>query len=504
MISTECASEEVYNAVCLGGSKRKSQLSLNRPWPSILDRHFGKNMNRSHTAARLPADAAQARGKIVDKSKLLRVLGIGFGLSVTLGGTIGAGIMRTPGEIAARLPDAWLIVGSWLIGGAYSLIGSFAMSELGAMIPRAGGYYVFVKRAFGDYAGFVIGWADWLSLAASTAAVSMVISEYAADLFAPLRNHILLVGCAAATLLAVLQWRGIRWASWFQNATSAITALVFLGLIALAFVVPHAAVLQEPLRQQPASSLSFFVACVLVLQAVIYTYDGWYSIIYFGEEIHNPGRDVPRSMIGGVLLLTGIYVLINVALLYVLPVSSIAGQNLAVGALTRVLFGGYGDLLLRAVMIVSLASLVNVNLLCLPRVLFAMSRDGWSSASIGRVNKGGTPSVALFLSLGACLLLIVSGSFDRIIALAAFFNVAKYTMAYVAVFMLRRREPEAALPYRAWGHPWTTGAAVVGSLAFVAAAVTEDTRNSLYAVIVLLSTYPLYRWLGSLCDPAQA
>jgi amino acid transporter len=254
----------------------------------------------------------------------------------------------------------------------------------------------------------------------------------------------------------------LRWASWFQNATSAITALVFLGLIALAFVVPHAAAVPEPLRQQPASSLPFFVACVLVLQAVIYTYDGWYSIIYFGEEIHNPGRDVPRSMIGGVLLLTGIYVLINVALLYVLPVSSIAGQNLAVGALTRVLFGGYGDLLLRAVMIVSLVSLVNVNLLCLPRVLFAMSRDGWSSASVGRVNKGGTPSVALFLSLGACLLLILSGSFDRIIALAAFFNVAKYTMAYVAVFKLRRKEPEAALPYRAWGHPWTTGAAGCG------------------------------------------
>jgi APA family basic amino acid/polyamine antiporter len=155
-------------------------------------------------------------------------------------------------------------------------------------------------------------------------------------------------------------------------------------------------------------------------------------------------------------------------------------------------------------MMVSLISLVNVNLLCLPRVLFAMSRDGWSSASVGRVNKRGTPSVALFLSLGACLLLIVSGSFDRIIALGAFFNVAKYTMAYVAVFMLRRREPEAARPYRAWGHPWTTGAAVVGSLAFVAAAVTEDTRNSLYAVIVLLSTYPLYRWLGTLRDPAQA
>jgi basic amino acid/polyamine antiporter, APA family len=209
-------------------------------------------------------------------------------------------------------------------------------------------------------------------------------------------------------------------------------------------------------------------------------------------------------MIGGVLLLTAIYVLINVALLYVLPVSSIAGQNLAVGALTRVLFGGYGDLLLRAVMIVSLVSLVNVNLLCLTRVLFAMSRDGWSSAGVGRVNKGGTPSVALFLSLGACLLLILSGSFDRIIALGAFFNVAKYTMAYVAVFRLRRKEPEAALPYRAWGHPWTTGAAVVGSLLFVAAAVTEDTRNSLYAVIVLLSTYPLYRWLGSLRDPAQA
>src|SRR3984893_208432 len=131
------------------GSSNLASISLSQTYSTGI----GENMNSSHTAAPLPADAAQARGKIVDKSKLLRVLGIGFGLSVTLGGTIGAGIMRTPGEIAARLPYAWLIVGAWLIGGAYSLIGSFAMSELGAMIPRSGCYYVFVRRAFGDYAG---------------------------------------------------------------------------------------------------------------------------------------------------------------------------------------------------------------------------------------------------------------------------------------------------------------------------------------------------------------
>jgi APA family basic amino acid/polyamine antiporter len=459
------------------------------------------NLPASHP---LPPEASTRGGKIGHQSgHLLRVLGLTFGLAVTLGGTIGAGIMREPGEIAARLPSAWLIVGAWLAGGAYSLLGAFALSELGAMVPRSGGLYVFAKRAFGDYAGFVIGWTDWLSLAGSTAAVSILMGEYAADLFPPLANHAPLTGCLLLGILALLQWHGIRWSSWFQNTTSAVTAFVFLGLIAMALVVPRTAVLAQPVHPQPPSTVPFFIACVLVLQAVIYTYDGWYTVVYFGEEVRNPGRDVPRSMIGGVLLLTAIYVLVNVALLRVLGVSGVAGESLAVGALTKLFFGGYGGIAVRALMIVSLLSLLNVNLMCSSRVLFALSEDGWSSASARRVNQGGTPSVALFLSWVAAVVLIASGSFDRAIALTTFFLVAKYALAYIAVFWLRKREPETARPYRAWGHPWTSGAAVVGSLAFAAAAIAGDTRNSLYAVLVLLASYPLYRWVCRLRAGAE-
>jgi APA family basic amino acid/polyamine antiporter len=427
------------------------------------------------------------------RGSLLRVLGLAFGLAVTLGGTIGAGIMRTPGEIAAKLPHPWLIVGAWVAGGVYSLLGAFSMSELGAMIPRSGGNYVFAKRAFGNYVAFVVGWTDWLGLCGSTAAVTILIGEYTEDVVPLVTGHVVLAGSIALVVLATLQWQGIRWGSRFQNVTSATTAIVFFGLIVGAFALPRVSAVAAPSRTQPAMSLSPFIVAVIVLQAVIYTYDGWYSIIYFGDEIRNPARDVPRAMIGGVALLTTIYVLLNASLLRVLPVSSIAGQDLAAGTLTRSLFGRYGDVCIRAVMILTLLSLTNVNLLCASRVLYAMSRDGLGSRTVVIVNSGGTPVVALLLTTVASLAFIASGSFEKVIAVTAFFFVAKYTMSYLALFWLRRQEPDSLRPYRAWGHPWTTAAALVGSVAFVSSAIAGDTRNSMYAVAVILACYPLYK-----------
>jgi basic amino acid/polyamine antiporter, APA family len=427
------------------------------------------------------------------RGALLRVLGLAFGLAVTLGGTIGAGIMRTPGEIAAKLPNKWLILSAWAVGGFYSLLGAFSMSELGAMIPRSGGNYVFAKRAFGDYVAFVVGWTDWLGLCGSTAAVSILIGEYTVDVLSSVTGHVSLFGSIAVVMLATLQWQGIRWGSRFQNVTSATTAIVFFCLIAGAFALQHAPAAAAPARSQSDVSLSPFIVVVIVLQAVIYTYDGWYSIIYFGDEIRNPARDVPRSMIGGVVLLAIIYVLLNASLLHVLPVSSIAGQDLAAGELTRSLFGRYGDICIRGVMVLTLLSLTNVNLLCASRVLYAMSKDGLGPKTVAAVNSGGTPAVALLLTTVAILAFIASGSFEKVIAVTAFFFLAKYTISYIAVFWLRRRESDTPRPYRAWGHPWTTAAVLIGSLVFLAGAIAGDTRTSMYAVAIILAGYPLYK-----------
>jgi APA family basic amino acid/polyamine antiporter len=408
------------------------------------------------------------------RGRLLRVLGVGFGLAVIIGNTIGAGILRTPGDVAAQLPNPWLFIGVWVIGGLYALLGAISVAELGTMIPRSGGQYVFARRALGDYAGFIVGWSDWLSTCGSASAVSLVIGEYTGVLFPTLAGETKTVVIALAVVItfAVLQWRGIRWGSRVQNATSLVKALAFIALI----------------------------ISVLALQAVIYTYDGWSGVIYFSEEVREPARDIPRALFGGVLAIIGIYLLINLALLYVLPLSQIAGQELAVGTAAQAVFGRYGDTIIRSLTIVSMLSAINAYHLMSTRVLFSMSRDDLFSEKTVKVNKGGTPTLALFVSTMVAVLFIVGGKrFGTVVAALAFFFVANYTMTFISVFVLRRKEPRTARPYRAWGYPWTTGLALIGSVAFLAGAVASDTRNSIYALLLLAVSYPAFlltRWLA--------
>ena len=241
------------------------------------------------------------------------------------------------------------------------------------------------------------------------------------------------------------------------------------------------------------------VALVLSLQSVIYTYDGWNGVVYFSEEITDPGRDIPRSMFGGVLLVIVIYLLVNLALLYVLPISKIAGQDFAAGMAAQVIFGRHGDTVFRSLTILSMLSAINAYHLMATRVLFAISRDGLFAKQAAKVNKGGTPTVALFMSAAIALLFIVFGqTFDKVITVLAFFFVANYTLSFISVFVLRRREPKKGGPYRAWGYPWTTALALLGSVLFLVGAIASDTRNSIYAMGLLAVSYPLFRLMNLL------
>ena len=439
------------------------------------------------------AEAVEPDGR----GRLLRVLGVVFGMAVTVGITVGMGILRTPGEVAAHLPNVWLFMGVWLLGGVYALFGAVSVAELGTMLPRSGGFYVFVRRALGEYTGFVVGWSDWLSTCGTVAAVALVIGEYAGLLVPALAGRDVLVASSVAVAFALLQWRGVRWGGRSQEVTSLLKTLAFAALIAACFAWGGrdgggaAAAAQEAPRV-PAG-LGLLTALVLALQGVIYTYDGWYSTVYFGEEVRDSARNVPRAMVGSVLLVICVYLLFNAALLYVLPFERLAGERLAAGAAAEAVFGPGGAAVIGVVAIVSLLASVNGNTLTAPRVIYAMSRDRlfWRGAS--RVNRGGTPTVSLALSTAAAVLLIVfSGTLQKVLAGLAFFFVTNLALVFLSVFVLRRREPEAPRPYRAWGYPVTTALALAGSVAFLAGAVWGDTENSLYALGLLAMSLPVY------------
>jgi APA family basic amino acid/polyamine antiporter len=420
------------------------------------------------------------------------VLGVGFGLAVIIGNTIGAGIFRAPGQIAAQLPHPWFFLGIWVLGGVYALLGAISLAELGTMIPRSGGQYVFSRYALGEYAGFIVGWSDWISSCGSTAAVALVVGTFSGVLVPALNGKGPAVAAAAAIAFAVLQWHGIVWGSTIQNVTSLLKALAFLILIAAAFALGGNGALTS--SQTYSTSTVTMAAIVTSLQAAIYTYDGWSGVIYFSEEVEHPGRDIPRALLGGVFTIMAIYLLVNIALLYVLPIAGIAGQEFAAGEAANAIFGHYGDTIFRVLTIVSMLSGINALHLMATRVIFAMSRDGLFTKRAAVVNVGGTPTVSLFLSALVAVLFIVFGqTFDTVITVLAFFFVANYILSFVSLFVLRRREPEKPRPYRVWGYPFTPGLALVGSILFLAGAIYSDRTNSLYALLLLAASYPVFR-----------
>jgi APA family basic amino acid/polyamine antiporter len=236
---------------------------------------------------------------------------------------------------------------------------------------------------------------------------------------------------------------------------------------------------------------ALFGALIIALQGVLYTYDGWYGVIYFGEEVRDPKRDVARSMFGGVLLVIAIYLVVNLAYVYVLPMSQLAGENFAAGAVAREIFGSSGDKTIRVLAILSLLSTINAYTLTSPRILYAMSCDELFSHHATRVNKGGTPTVTLLISTVVAVLFIFR-SFEQVLAALAFFFVANYAMAYLSLIVLRLREPDLPRPYRTWGYPWTTGIVLLGSIAFLAGAVISDKKHSLFALVILAASVPIY------------
>ena len=439
-----------------------------------------------------PVSPAERRGR------LLKVLGVGFGLAVIIGNTIGAGIFRAPGEIAGHLPNVWLFLGVWVVGGLYALLGAISIAELGTMLPRSGGQYVFARYALGEYAGFIVGWSDWISTCGSVSLIAIVIGEFSGGLFSVLVGKRLEIAAAVAIFFAILQWRGIVLGSQVQNLTSLLKTLAFVALIAAAFILGGKGSSAPATVVTIATGPALLVAVILSLQSVIYTYDGWTGVVYFSEEVKDPGRDIPRSLFGGVLLIIGIYLLVNLALLYVLPISKIAGQEFAPGVAAEVIFGKHGDTIFRSLTILSMLSGVNACTLMASRVLFAVSRDGLFLKQAATVNKGGTPTIALLMSAVVALLFIVFGkTFAKVISILAFFFVANYALSFTSVFVLRWREPDKPRPYRAWGYPLTTGLALIGSVAFLFGAVASDlksgSRNSIYAVLLLAASYPVFR-----------
>ena len=432
----------------------------------------------------------------------MRILGLGFGLAVVFGSTVGVGILRLPGTVAAQLGDSWLILAVWIAGGVYTLLGAASIAELAAMLPQAGGFYVYAKRAFGGGVGFTVGWGDWLNNCAVLAYGSVAAAEYLSALTSRMAGHETAVALLLLASLTLVHWIGLRLSSVVLQLNSSATALTLILLAGACFFHRGTSdsALHHPLAAAPSSALAIFAALIVAFRAVIVTYDGWYEAIYFAEEDKNPARNLPRAMIGGVVLIVALYMLMNLAFLLVMPMAELASSKLPAADAAQVVFASssFAHLSGKFVTLLSLLtliSLVNSVMLGAPRILFAVGRDGLFTERVAAVSATGTPRPALLLSSLAAGVLVASGTFENIVTVAAFFVASIYCLNYVAVFTLRRREPAAQRPFRAWGYPWSTGIVLLGSFLFLVAAIHGDPVDALRAFVLLAISVPVYLWM---------
>jgi len=416
---------------------------------------------------------------------LLRILGVGFGLAVIVGSTLGIGILRTPGLVAGQLSSRTSILAVWLAGGLYTLLGSIIFTELGTMLPEAGGYYVYARRAFGDTVGFAVGWTDWLTYCAVLGYESIAIGEFSGMLVPALRPAVKLVAVGVLVLFAALQFAGLRVSSRFQEITTAVKFLAFLALVAacLAYAWSYG-----PPGAGQASAVPVgpgLVGLVIALQSVVITYGGWQSALYFTEEDRDPRQNLPRSMIGGVVSVLVIYLLVNVALLSVLPIAELARSTLPAADAASVIFGSRGGRLITLLSIVSLPPLINAILMIGTRILFAVGRDGLFFKGAAVVNSRGTPVAAAVITTAVAAVLVASGTFQKLVAVASFFLAVNYCVCCLALVVLRRRAPLLARPFRAWGYPWSPVVVLLGAVAFLAGVLLGDAPTAVVAITLL-------------------
>ncbi len=426
---------------------------------------------------------------------LIRLLGVGFGLAVIVGSTLGVGILRTPGLVAGQLSSSPTILAVWTVGGLYTLIGAVCLAELGTMLPDAGGYYVYARRAFGEAIGFGVGWTDWLTYCSVLGYVSIAIGEFSTLLIPALAGYEKPIALLALASLAALQLAGLRVSSRFQEVTTALKCGAFLILIIAA--IAFAPELPASAGAVPTSSLS---GLIVALQSVVIAYGGWQSALYFSEEDRDPGRNIPRSMIGGVVAVIVVYLLVNVALLRVLPIADLSHSTLPAADAAQILMGSRGREIITILSIVSLPPMMNAILMIGTRILFAMGRDGllWRRATF--VTTGGTPAVAMLTTTTVALALVATGTFQRLVAVVAFFLAANYVVCCLALIVLRRREPNRERPFRAWGYPWSAALVLTGAVVFLVGAAIGDTANAAGALLLLVLGFLIRAgssWVGA-------
>ncbi len=426
---------------------------------------------------------------------------------LVVGTIIGAGVFSTPGFVAATLGAPWLIILAWVLGGAISLAGALSYAELGAAWPDAGGHYVYMRRAYGPFWGFLDGWTAMLiNFPGSIAAMSIALAAYLGELIAPLAATRVILSIPAVGnvsvgqvvvvitigLLSGINHLGIREGAWVQNVVTGLKVVVFAVFIIAGLIAEPATpgVLSSGGSETPFSVSALGVALI----AVMFTYFGWDSATYVAGEVRNPRRNLPLAALWGTLGVTAIYVALNVVFLRAVPAQALEGSVVIADVAARSLFGPVASRLVTVAVIVSILGGLNAMVMTGPRVIYAMSRDGVFFSGAGRLDeKRRTPARAIWIQAGVSAVLAFTGTFEALFTAAGFVITLLAGATAIGVLVLRRREPNHPRPYRTWGAPATPILFALAALWIGISSIIEQPIYSVAGLAVIGSAWPAYR-----------
>jgi basic amino acid/polyamine antiporter, APA family len=425
--------------------------------------------------------------------RLPRHLGLWSAIAVLVGSTIGSGIFRVPAGVAQRLQDPGPVVVAWIIGGAVALFGALTLAELAAALPRSGGVFAYLLEGFGPLPAFLFGWSELTVIRASAlGAIATIFAEYLGYFVKLGPEQVRWTAAAAVLLIGLLNYLGVRSASRFMNLVTALKYGSLAGLALLAFTSPSGTLAHFTPAWSGGLDLSLLATALI---AIMWTYDGWADLSFVGGEVKNPARTLPLALIVGTSAIVIVYLLLNVAYIWAVPLPEMASSKLiAATAADRIpLFAGAGGAVISAVVMLSCFGALTGSMITGPRIFFAMADRGLFFRSIARVSpRYQSPSVAIWLATGLGVLYVLFNDFQQLADKFILGIWPFYALAVAAVFVLRRTRPDMPRPYRTWGYPVVPLLFLLASVAMVVNALWTDPVNTGITFGIILAGIPVY------------
>lgn len=428
--------------------------------------------------------------------RLKRSVGLFAAVAVIVGTTIGSGIFRVPAVVAGRLGEPGPVLLAWALGGVLALFGALTLAELAAMYPRSGGVFAYLDEAMGPLPAFLFGWSQLAVIRASAlGGIATVFAEYLAYFTGQTGMQIRVTAGVTILVVAAINYLGVRHAARVMGVATIAKYAGMVGLVVLAFTAGQGSWANFSASAEPAPFSLSFVAAALV--SIMWAYDGWADLSYIGGELKDPGRNFPLALIFGTVLIIAIYLLLNAAYIYLVPVPEMGQQGsaiIATRAAERIpLLGTAGAGVVAAIVMVSCFGTLNGSMLTNPRIFFAMADRGLFFKSVARVSpRFATPSVAIWLAALLGVAYVLFNDFQQLADRFVLGIWPFYMLAILGVFILRRKAPAQDRPYRTFGYPVVPVVFLLAALAMVVNALVTDPLNTGVTFAIIGIGAPIY------------